>query len=188
MKRSRNPQLKRRKIIEATQQILKAGGYFTNFSLDSVAKMAGVSKGGLIHHFESKEVLLRAAAQDAIEGFETQLAREMKSAEITPTPMLRAYIQVVLGENATHRAELSPILLSYLNADQNEPNRFQTWQARAEQDNIDIITATIVRLAVDGLLYTELIDNQQIDPILRRQVRERLVAMLDAGSVDDPAG
>ncbi|MGB1252398.1 MAG: TetR/AcrR family transcriptional regulator [Candidatus Promineifilaceae bacterium] len=183
MKRSRNPELKRQKIIKATNKLLKEGGYFTNFSLDSVAREAGVSKGGLMHHFASKDALLRAAAENAIVAFETQLKQKIETDEGAQSGKLsRAYVESVLGEGTVVQAELSPVLLGYLNSAETNPtpNRFQTWQARTEQDGIDTITATIVRLALDGIIYTELIDSEPIDNELRQQIRERMLDMLTA--------
>ena len=181
MKRSRNPELKRKKIIDATNKILKEGGYFTKFSLDNVAREAGVSKGGLMHHFASKDALLRAAAQEAIMQFEARLDAQMAAdTGARQGKMSRAYVEVVLGEGATHQAELSPVLLGYLNSAEtpNTPNRFQAWQDRSEQDGLDSITATIVRLALDGIIYTELIDGEPIEAELREQLRARLLEML----------
>ena len=180
MKRSRNPEQTRKKIIDATNKILKEGGYFTNFSLDSVAREAGVSKGGLMHHFASKDALLRAAAENAIVAFETQIEAKMAADDgKLQGKMTRAYVESVLGDGATGQAELSPVLLGYLNSAENQtPNRFQTWQARTEADGLDTLTASIVRLTLDGIIYTELIDAQPIDADLRTQIRTRLLAML----------
>lgn len=141
--------------------------------------MAGVSKGGLMHHFPTKDALLRAAAQDTIEKFEQRVSAETNN---TPTPgnMTRAYINAVLGDEPSVHHEASPLLLSYLNDKEgvDRPNRFETWQARSEQDGIDPITATIIRFAVDGILYTELIDNKPIPDELRQQISARLHTML----------
>ncbi len=177
MKRERNPESKRKKILAATHKILREGGYFTNFSLDSVAREAGVSKGGLMHHFASKDALLQAAAQDAIDQFEARFEAGL-SDENVPGQMTRAYVEAAFDE-AQFSAELSPILLGYLNSDQSDiPTRFEAWQSRSVADGIDPVTATLVRLVADGLLYTELIDNQPIDAKLRDQIKQRLFQML----------
>lgn len=180
MKRERNPESKRRKIIAATHKILREGGYFTNFSLDSVAREAGVSKGGLMHHFASKDALLRAAAQDAIDQFEGRFAARLAD-EQAAGDMSRAYVEAAFEERG-FSAELSPILLSYLNSEGDSPSRFEAWQSRSAADGIDTVTATLIRLVADGLLYTELIDNQPIDATLRKQLKARLLEMLNAAS------
>ncbi|MEM7345453.1 MAG: TetR/AcrR family transcriptional regulator [Chloroflexota bacterium] len=184
MKRERNPELKRKKIIEATHQILREGGYFTNFSLDKVAEMAGVSKGGLMHHFESKGALLRAAAQDTIDQFEARVEAEMTVGNDQEAGLMtRAYVETVLGANRPFHTEISPLLLSYVNEgeDQPKPSRFESWQARTEEDGLDVVTATMVRLIADGILYTELIDKTPIPAELREQLYARVQQLLGDG-------
>ncbi len=182
MKRERKPELKRKKIIEATHQLLNEGGYLTNFSLDKVAELAEVSKGGLMHHFESKTALLQAAAQDAIEQFEARVENEMAADDDQGDGVLtRAYAKTVLGSEHHFDTKISPFLLSYLNEgnDEPKPNRFQSWQKRTEEDGLDVVTATMVRFIADGILYTELIDNTPIPADLREQLYVRVLKLLD---------
>lgn len=178
MKRSRNPELTRKKILQATHRVLHAGGYLTRFSLDAVAEEAGVSKGGLLHHFGSKDELLEAAAQDAIERFEARIAMRTMHGQQTAGAFTRAYIEVVLGEGHDQHAEFSPILLSYLRTAE-AGTRFDFWQRQSAQDGLNIPLATIIRLAVDGLIYTEMIDNAPVDEDFRQQLRKQLLALVD---------
>ncbi len=69
-KRTRNPDDKIERILAAASKILADGGYMTRFSLSAVAAEAGVSKGGLLHHFPSKEALLRGLSENLIDFFE----------------------------------------------------------------------------------------------------------------------
>lgn len=182
MKSAYNPDLKRRKIIEATQRILRDGGHFTKFSLEKVAQEAGVSKGGLLHHFPDKESLLRGASEDLITQFETELARELaQSDDGSPSgSFTRAYICTALVNESQFSDTFSPVLLAFLRSKHHSENvktRFRYWHEQTEQDGLDIVLATIIRLAVDGLLYTEIIDSELIDSTLRQQVIERLLAM-----------
>lgn len=156
-----------------------------NFSLDKVAQAARVSKGGLMHHFQSKDALLRAAAQDTIEQFESQLADEMIVDDDAQGRMTRAYVKVALDSERPVLHEASPLVLSYLNDKEGieRPNRFETWQTQTEQDGLDVVLATIIRFAVDGILYTELIDNQPIPAELKTEILERLRVMIAEASV-----
>ncbi|MGB0386654.1 MAG: TetR/AcrR family transcriptional regulator [Ardenticatenaceae bacterium] len=184
MKRIRNPKEKRKKIIEAAKRILRDGGYFTNFSLAKVAKEAGVSKGGLLHHFPSKEALLHGVAQDIISRFESGLAekREEQAERDQPGSFTRAYVEFVLGDGQEPLSDVSPVLLAFLRSNENEASiksRFAYWQQQTEQDGLDIATATLIRLAIDGLIYTEVIDDTPISHDLRQQMRERLLQLID---------
>ena len=177
MKRTRNPNTKRQQIIEATKRILRNGGYFTRFSLEKVAEEAGVSKGGLLHHFPSKEALLSGVGQDIITQFDQRVQRELDDKTSSAGRFTRAYIRA--GLEADDRvSDISPVLLAFLRSvDKAAPSRFNYWQQQTEQDGLDVVLATIIRLAVDGLLYAEVIDAQAISPELRLQIIERLRAL-----------
>lgn len=188
MKRVRNPKDKQKKIIEAATRILRDGGYFTNFSLAKVAKEAGVSKGGLLHHFPSKEALLHGVAQNTISRFESGLAekRAEQAEPNQPGSFTRAYVEFVLGERQQPLSDVSPVLLAFLRSNENEASiktRFAYWQQQTEQDGLDIATATLIRLAIDGLIYTEVIDDTPIGHELRQQMRERLLELIDQAIV-----
>lgn len=181
MKKRRNRKETRRKILEATHKLLREGGYLTRFSLDAVAKEAGVSKGGLMHHFASKDALLQAAARDAIDKFEARMEQEVVAKKQQAGGFTRSYVNVVLGKDGMNATELSPILLNYMRLAGKDlaESRFQHWQERTDADGIDVDLATIVRLAVDGLIYTEMIDSERIDEARRVRIRERLLQMLE---------
>ena len=176
MSRQRNPELKRKKILDAALKILRDGAFLTKFSLDSVAQEAGVSKGGLIHHFGSKEALLTAVAEQVTADFEQRVLDYMaQEAEGTPGRLLRSYIRVVLSDEGEAQADVSPVLLSYIKKADARGSRFDYWRERMAHDGLDEVTATKVRLTVDGLLYTEMIDGQAIDRHLRRKIFEQLL-------------
>ena len=60
MPRPRGPA--RDQLLEATQRLLLERGYEAA-ALDDVCTRAGVTKGGLFYHFESKEQLAAAAIE-----------------------------------------------------------------------------------------------------------------------------
>src|SRR5699024_9076109 len=63
----------RSKILEAAAFIIQSQGILS-FTLEAVAKQAGISKGGLLYHFPSKEALVAGMVehltQDYIENIE----------------------------------------------------------------------------------------------------------------------
>ena len=176
MQRRRNPEEKRRKILDAALEILRDGDYLTKFSLDTVAKKAGVSKGGLMHHFPSKAALLTGVAKLVIDEFEARVHEGLKKeAAGKPGRMLRSYIRAVLSDEGEQLAVISPVLLSYTGGIDGLGSRFDYWHEMITADGMDQVTAATIRLAVDGLLYTEMIDGQPIDRALRRAIFERLL-------------
>ena len=65
------------RILDAAEALVRANGV-TGLTLDAAARQAGVSKGGLLYHFASKEALLTALlarlATFAADDFQTGIA------------------------------------------------------------------------------------------------------------------
>ena len=57
----------RRALLDAAARTVVVHG--AGVSLDVVAREAGVSKGGLMHHFRSKDELMTALADDLFDQF-----------------------------------------------------------------------------------------------------------------------
>lgn len=62
----------RQAVLDAAVALVEQTGAGT-LTLDAVALRAGVSKGGLLHHFKSKEALLTAMMADVLRNFEEEL-------------------------------------------------------------------------------------------------------------------
>jgi AcrR family transcriptional regulator len=62
----------REAVLDAAAALVEGSGAGV-LTLDAVAARAGVSKGGLLHHFKSKEALLTAMMARTAEAFETDL-------------------------------------------------------------------------------------------------------------------
>ncbi len=179
MKKERNAQQTQRRILDATHRILREGGHLSRFSLDTVAKEARVSKGGLMHHYASKEALLHAAAQDVIDRFETRYAEELMAQSETLGNSVRAYINAALLPDNGQRYDISPVLLTFLRkrGEEQALSRFERWREAFSSDDIDPVQAALIRFATDGMLYTEVIDREPIDADLREKIIARLVEM-----------
>lgn len=179
-KRTRNPDDKIERILAAASKILADGGYMTRFSLSAVAAEAGVSKGGLLHHFPSKEALLRGLSENLIDYFEERLLVEMQNEpEGTPGRFARAYIATAFSDEYGS-SQISPILLAFnrYSADGGPvESRFIAFQNRLENDGLNPTTANLIRMAVDGMLYTEMIDAEPIDEKARSQMIAQLIQM-----------
>ena len=123
---------------------------------------------------------MSGVAQDTIEQFETKIEAELEAEEGRADGCFsRAYIRTALRDSQINR-DTSPILLAFLRSEESTEtveSRFKAWQTLAAADGLDEVTATIIRLAVDGLLYTEIIDAQPIDEALRERVIARLESM-----------
>jgi AcrR family transcriptional regulator len=86
MKPSQRPQ-----ILEAAVHVLLQQG-LASFTLDAAAAKAGVSKGGLLHHFPSKDALLAGVLEFFLQR-QTDRIRDLCNADPEPRGrVLRAYL------------------------------------------------------------------------------------------------
>ncbi|HOW30985.1 MAG TPA: TetR/AcrR family transcriptional regulator [Bacteroidales bacterium] len=90
-------------IVEAAVSEFLEKGY-DGASMEAIAKRAGISKGGLYHHFRNKDEVLVFANQVFMEPVE-ELMRQL-SASATVAGGLELYILHYINHWVTHRKEL----------------------------------------------------------------------------------
>jgi AcrR family transcriptional regulator len=181
----------RQAILLAANQLVLAEGV-GHLTLEAVAKKAGVSKGGLLYHFPSKEALIKGLIELLNARFEGEVARQLtlehasqprEAVEKLPGSWLRAFVRATFAGNKLEGDWLgsSAAILTAIATDPQllEPFRqsFANYQAQAEQDGLDPALATIIRLAADGLWLAELFELAPPGGELREQVERRLLEM-----------
>ena len=62
---------KKEDILDAAEKILQDENY-DSLSLDRIAEVSGISKGGLLYHFPTKESVLVALVSRLIDTFDTE--------------------------------------------------------------------------------------------------------------------
>ena len=148
-------------------------------TLEAVAHEAGVSKGGLLYHFPSKEALISGMVGRLIEGFETALGRALRWEEgAGGGRWSRAYARASFSEERWYPQVGAGLLTAVTeNPALLDPlwRRYEDAQRWAERDGIDQAVVTLVRLAADGLLFDELLGLTPPEGVLRERV---LVALL----------
>ena len=137
---------RRQRILQVAERLLARNGW-RNTSLAQIAKEAGVTPAGLLHHFESKEQLLNAVldARDADDEIHadyrsgdlvTELSRVPE--RFDRAPELIGTFTVLLVENIAPDAPLHDRL------------------HKRYRDAVDIITALIKRGQVSGKYRADL--------------------------------
>jgi len=182
LSRRQKPGARERILDAAEARLLKLGP--TGLVLDAVALDAGVSKGGLLYHFPSKDALVAGLTERMLDSFERvqeELAARDSAREGRWT---RAYLASTVdagGEAADGSARLMAGILAGIGGDPTRleaiRERFDAWQRRLERDAIDPTTATLVRLAADGLWLSALLGLRRIEPALIADVLARLHAL-----------
>lgn len=164
-------------LLAAAAQVIRDKGV-AQLTLEAVADQAKVSKGGLLYHYPSKQALLTAMVTHLIDSFETAIAAQIEAADRKMT-WLEAYVLLSFDPEQSQLVESAGILAAVVGAPELlEPlqQQYQAWQAASEASGLTPALATVVRLAADGLWFTELLD---VSPLTEERRSQALEALLD---------
>jgi len=162
----------RERILNAAEARLLAQGP-SGLVLDAVAADAGISKGGLLYHFASKEALVTGLCERMLEHLDRQLEALCEADPEPAGAFTRAYLASTVtdeGKPADTSAQLMAGILATLGRDSTQLDlvraHFKRWHERLRADGIDPTTAALVRLAADGLWLSALLGLPQLDASL----------------------
>jgi len=172
-------------IIGAANRIVRRDGV-ARLTIEAVAREAGLSKGGVLYHFPSKDALVQGMIGALLADFE-QAVRDTAARDAAPTGrFLRAYV-LASAMGAPPLDDPAGALIAALATDPAllEPvrRRYAVWQAELEANGPPPALAMVVRLAADGLWFADLLGLAPPSGQLRD---EALAAMLDLTRVTRP--
>jgi AcrR family transcriptional regulator len=154
--RLKKGEARRQAIIQAALELIREHGGHA-LTLDAVAEHAGVSKGGLTHHFSTKDALVRGVFDSAVQILHAQIEMAHERADRSPGSFTRAYIDTTLRH--AEEGYLLP-LFELAAADPKIAGpmaEHNAWcHSHFENDGIDPVLAHVLASASDGL-WLELI-------------------------------
>jgi len=181
----------RDRILEAADQLVAAQGA-SNLTLDAVAQAAGLSKGGLLYHFPSKDALLMGMLDRHCEQMDQRCAEVHAGlAEDDFAGHLKAHVLGLLRWT-TVRPEVGAAMFA---AAANNPSLLETIRKRyaddvarmAEHPNA-FARGAVVMLATDGLLMGEVWKLTPFTPEQREQIVAELLRLADEAFIAKPLG
>ncbi len=168
----------RQRVLEAAAETVARSGAGA-MTLDSVARAAGISKGGLLYHFPTKEDLIRGLVEHAVNAVDGHLHAAVV-ADPSPGSFTRAYIATTLDDPD----KVDPLSAGLVAAIASDPDlleplreRYLVWQERLDADQLPPGQADLVRLAVDGLWLSALAGLPLPDDRRRADLRRLLEAL-----------
>jgi AcrR family transcriptional regulator len=181
----------RDRILDAAENIVIRDGV-ARLTIEAAAAEAGLSKGGVLYHFRTRDALVLAMVERLVAAFDADLeeecAAEQRSTDTSavageaPGRYVRAYIRATVRPPRTsddvRRERAGAAVLAAMASEPAllEPLRasFDRWQARLVDDGVDPVRATVARLAADGLWFSELFGFAAVSEPLRAQVAQLL--------------
>lgn len=174
-----NPIATRARLLGAAAERIAAAG-LERLTLDEVAAAAGVSKGGLLHHFPTKLALLEGLVGHLAEEFFARLTRVLADEPADGRGRwARAYIRATFDTPTVEVALMSalaaatptyPGLVAIFFA------AFATLDADHD-DGLPVARRTLIRLACDGLALAEVSGWPSIDATIRAALFDELMGL-----------
>lgn len=170
---------KRELILRTATQIVLDSG-FHSLTLDAVAKRAGISKGGLLYHYPNKDLLIKGIAIYIFDEFCHNFKSFAEKDPIEKGKWSRALIEASkfdLEHNAELNVGISAAALLNSGVVQNISESYHSILTKLEDDGINRVTAMIIRLVLDGLYYSQLLNVAQVEKEMQEAVFQQLVKM-----------
>jgi len=95
---TRKKEIDRDKVLDAAGAVIRESGG-RSFTLDAVAERAGISKGGLVYTFATKDELIHAALEREMARFQEAVHRRLGSGSTGPVELVLAHIEEALDED-----------------------------------------------------------------------------------------
>lgn len=176
----------RTRILEAIVDIVQRDGV-TGLTFDAVAAETGLTRGGLLYHFPSREELIVAAHKHLADHWERGMEQIAGGTAASATAFERHAAYITTCAETAKRVELILMLEST-----NDPQLGALWQGVQdrwappvpEDDDAVALSRFIARLAADGLWIHEALSNRPLPAGMKQRIRDALVEMVDAGSAE----
>ncbi len=173
----------RTRILEAAVRVINRDGV-RGVTFESVSAESGLTRGGLLYHFPSREALLQGIDSHLVQTWEAQMeALAGKPADqTTQHERHRAFIRV--SAMSATRAELMFMLESVPPDAERAPwsdamARWAPGVPKAGEQSPEALDKFVARLAADGLWIYEAMYGGKLDADMRDRVVARIQAMLE---------
>jgi len=180
----------REAILDAAASLVHEHGA-SCLTLDATCARAGMSKGGLLYHFRSKEDLLLALVDHREclmeEAIQSALANDPDP--VQPGRRHRAVIRAIFGILRSSE----PFQLSFMAGitvqlmasgglhqealQEKFRRKMENWTALMHGDGVTEIRSLLIRCVIDGLVTHQLMQQSNLEPRLLDQMEEHLLAL-----------
>ena len=177
-KRKKQPELVRRALLDQAARITLEQG-LSKVTFQAVADAVGVTKGGVMHHFTTKNALVLEVFNDAMAKFEAEVDAAMAKDPVPYGSFTRAYIDatISLGEKGQAEFDNQATLYVLMLGDSELRELWAQWaneQLKKHEATDNTETLCMVRLVADGIWLS---DFSGINISDKTSLRERLIKM-----------
>jgi AcrR family transcriptional regulator len=168
-------------IIDAAEAVVLENGA-RHMTLDAVAARAGVSKGGLLYHFPSKDALLRAMLERLRKNMEDTREKKSKGLKKGPGREIKAYI-LSGADRDPRKDQIRSALLAAVAHDpkllQSAREDFRRSLAEFMRSGLNFKRVAVIFFAVSGLVLSELLSLSPLSNKERHALVEELLRLAE---------
>lgn len=172
--RKKDPAQVRRLLLEQAARLSVREG-LGSVSLQGVAAAAGVTKGGLLHHFPSKQVLVEAMFTDFLAALDREIDERIAADSEIHGCFSRAYVEAMFRQGDVGADSVCAVLGIAMLTDPRLREQWAKWLAARLDRHRKTDSAPeleIIRYAADGIW---LADFMEVRPANRAALRLRLI-------------
>ena len=184
MTKKRTAEETRTLIFQSCGRILSTEGA-NSLTLEAVAREAGLSKGGLLYHFPTKEELVESLFTYYIDKFNDQVDQILQEngGNWLNAYMMASIDQITDPETASLFASLFAAGDEYPGVLNTMRQNYVTWQEKVEASELGPTKAMLIRLTVDGLCFSEMYQYAPPTPERRQQLITLINQMIKNGEL-----
>ena len=178
--RKKQPELVRAQLLTAAAEEAVAKGLGA-VTLEAVAKRAGVSKGGLLHHFPNRQVLMEGMYQSVLDRFGAKIESLMADDPDPAGRFSRAYLlatTVEADDDLDNR--IMAVASLAMSVESTLAGLWRDWldeKLKQSGEDIQSVTGHLVRLATDGLWLEDCQSGTWVEPGSRQAIIDRLITL-----------
>jgi len=177
-RRKKQPEAVRFALLECASRLASNHGVGA-LNLNAVADAAGVTKGGLYHHFPSKNALVEALFDNAIVWLDRHIDHSLSTGPQGFGMFTRAYVDIFLADAVADESPWAALISSVF----SDASAIEVWDSWLRQ-RLEFHSQTdsdpaleIVRLAADGA-WTAITAGFQSAARDPEDVHRRLISMI----------
>lgn len=181
--RKKEPNIVRRALLDGAARLAVEQG-LSSVTVQAVADAAGVTKGGLFHHFPDKQALIEGVFTDLIGQMDAAIDAYLLKDNEKFGCFTRAYIDVTFTDFELGSSSPWAALSVSAVADPTLARLWDDWltQRMAKHRKTDLAPILqIVRFAIDGMWLTHTVRPDESRSPIKRALRRHLIALTRAG-------
>lgn len=169
------------KIIDAAMFIVREQGA-GKLTLDEAAKHAGLSKGGVLYHFKTKDDLIRGMVERLISQCDALQQTYYDAEPEGPYRWVRAAVRTGFDPNGPSGDRIGSALLASvtINPALTAPiqAKYEEWIDRINSDSPNPMLATLICMAMDGYYFERIMGLELCDTENQMKMKNFMLDML----------